>query len=254
MKLGVSLVIYKEPETRLIRFIENVRKAFSEHELVIVIHENSPHDIKYPESLIITRFKSNIGYGGGHNSNYSLLKIRNCDRILVSNTDVTFKSSVRSLLLDGSKVIIAPIVLNNDGSNQGVIRAFPNIVHKTYSFIFGYPYSYEIQSNNLLTVPSISGCYFVLNPNKYVNLGYDYLFDPDFFMYEEDTDLCRRLWSIKGVGLNPEVKIYHDYGKGSSASIKLFLYHLRSIIIYFRKWGFFDKASQESHVFMKGQL
>lgn len=69
--------------------------------------------------------------------------------------------------------------------------------------------------------------------------------DPRFFMYMEDVDWCRRFWENGyGVWYNPQVTMYHFYGKGSAKGgvLKGLLFnrltwvHIFSGIKYFRKY------------------
>lgn len=249
MKIGISLVLFFEPRNRLYRFIEEIENIFKNHELLICIHLNSHHDYKFPAGVIVNAFQENLGYGQGHNLNYKILSNENCKKILVSNTDVKFSSNILELVSMNS-VLSAPLVLNIDGSDQRVIRAFPTLMTKIRSFISKYPYSYAPDVDGEYIVPSISGCFFVVCVDSYDALGYNWLFDPRFFMYEEDTDLCRRLWIVKGVKLSTKARVYHSYEKGSSKKVKLFFYHLRSITSYFGKWGIHDKAFDDSIEFM----
>ncbi len=68
--------------------------------------------------------------------------------------------------------------------------------------------------------------------------------DSRFFMYMEDVDWCRRFWE-KGyiVCYNPQITMYHFYGKGSAKGglrgllfNKLTWVHISSGIKYFRKY------------------
>ena len=69
--------------------------------------------------------------------------------------------------------------------------------------------------------------------------------DPQFFMYMEDVDWCRRFWE-EGyiVCYNPQVTMFHFYGKGSAKGgiLKGLLFnrltwiHIASGIKYFRKY------------------
>lgn len=69
--------------------------------------------------------------------------------------------------------------------------------------------------------------------------------DPQFFMYMEDVDWCRRFWENGySVCYNPQVTMYHFYGKGSAKGgvLKGLLFnrltwiHIASGIKYFRKY------------------
>jgi GT2 family glycosyltransferase len=69
--------------------------------------------------------------------------------------------------------------------------------------------------------------------------------DSRFFMYMEDVDWCRRFWE-KGyiVCYNPQITMYHFYGKGSAKGgilkgllfNKLTWVHIDSGIKYFKKY------------------
>ncbi len=63
------------------------------------------------------------------------------------------------------------------------------------------------------------------------------LFDPRFFLYMEDVDLCRRIGAIAQTVYYPGVSVTHGYAKGSYKNRKLMLHHIRSAVRYFGKWG-----------------
>jgi hypothetical protein len=67
-------------------------------------------------------------------------------------------------------------------------------------------------------------------------------FDERFFMYLEDVDLCRRIGKLSRIVYYPKVAIVHNYEKGSYKNKKLLVYHIKSAMKYFNKWGWiFDK-------------
>jgi len=71
-------------------------------------------------------------------------------------------------------------------------------------------------------------------------------FDENIFMYLEDTDLNRRIHSKYKTIFYPKVSIMHEYSKESYVNKKLLIYHIKSAIYYFNKWGwFFDKERDE---------
>jgi len=64
-------------------------------------------------------------------------------------------------------------------------------------------------------------------------------FDERYFLYMEDADICRKINKTeKKILYFPNVEIMHQHQKGSSKSVKLFIYHLSSAIKYFLKWNF----------------
>lgn len=70
-------------------------------------------------------------------------------------------------------------------------------------------------------------------------------FDERFFLYFEDTDLCKRFWEKKWkVVYYPEAKIIHDHKRASARdpwykflSNSATRYHIVSWIKYLKKWG-----------------
>jgi hypothetical protein len=63
------------------------------------------------------------------------------------------------------------------------------------------------------------------------------MFDPRFFMYLEDFDLVRRIHAKYKTIFLPSVKVIHEYAKGSYKNRKLMIYHIKSAIKYFNKYG-----------------
>jgi GT2 family glycosyltransferase len=71
------------------------------------------------------------------------------------------------------------------------------------------------------------------------------LFDERFFLYFEDTDLCRRFWQKKWkIVYYPEAEIIHNHARASAREpwYKFFINragreHLKSWLKYLLKWG-----------------
>jgi GT2 family glycosyltransferase len=70
------------------------------------------------------------------------------------------------------------------------------------------------------------------------------LFDERFFMYLEDTDLCRRIGEKYETIYYPEATVYHEYSKESYRNIKLLKIHIDSARKYFDKWGWFSDKNR----------
>lgn len=61
-------------------------------------------------------------------------------------------------------------------------------------------------------------------------------FDSKFFMYFEDTDLTKRISEIGQVIFYPYLTVIHGW-KRDNHTLKGLIPMIRSMIIYFNKWG-----------------
>lgn len=97
--------------------------------------------------------------------------------------------------------------------------------------------------DKVMNVPSLSGCFMFLRCEILKDIG---LFDENIFMYLEDTDLNRRIHSRYKTIFYPKVEIVHEYAKESYVNKKLLMFHIKSAIYYFNKWGWiFDRGRDE---------
>ncbi|MNF08833.1 hypothetical protein D3C80_2093510 [compost metagenome] len=56
-------------------------------------------------------------------------------------------------------------------------------------------------------------------------------------MYLEDADITRRVNQISKAVFFPEARIIHAWERGAHKSVKLAIITIKSMITYFRKWG-----------------
>ncbi len=219
----------------LIRSIECLLGNISrDHRLNIIVVDNASTDdvtrakARFPEIKLFT-YKKNIGFGAAINR-----ALRYCDSKYVTliNPDCFisknfFEIAIGFMEKNESIGIIGPKIMDEDGSVQGSARSFPTPL----TSLFGrkspltriFPNN-SITKSNILTwaddnespreVDWVSGACMVIRRNAIENING---FDEHFFLYWEDTDLCRRVRN-KGwkVVYFPFAKATHIVGMSSS--------------------------------------
>ncbi|WP_280741345.1 glycosyltransferase family 2 protein [Polynucleobacter sphagniphilus] len=246
--LAVSLVIYKTPIHQVKAVIDSL---LSEAEVQLSIHifdNGNSLDLKNYALTSGYNYHSlgyNIGFGRGHNFIFNSLD-RNVQYILFINPDVFLKGTDLYRVLNlfssnGSCGLLSPKLVYEDGSLQDICRILPDPFQlikrrfsKKSSELGNINLSKLANLNGLVDVPFIHGACIFVKSKVFEDVGG---FDPRYFLYMEDLDLCRKIQANYRVCYSSEVSAIHQHEKGSYKSIKLLLIHLISAFRYFNKWG-----------------
>ena len=201
---------------------------------------------------------ANRGFGYGHNLAMKRY-LDECDYFLICNPDISFEPGALERLYHfarhGKHRFVSPRIHYSDGRFQFSCRLLPtpsNLFLRRFFPQWGakLDIKYEIQRADYtksFSVPSVSGCFMLLESMLLKRLEG---FDERYFMYLEDVDLCRRALSMTDIIYFPGATIIHVFGKGSYKNLNLFIYHMKSVVLYFNKWGWFydplrSKANQK---------
>ncbi len=242
--ITASIVLFKENLETIKKTIDSFLKTPLEKKLYLI--DNSP--INYLEShfehleIDYIYVGNNIGFGKAHNL---VLDKINSDFHLILNPDVEFQSNVipnliKVLLNETSVSFITPKVLYPSKEIQFVCRKHPtffDLINRKLKISKGNICKNEYQDQDLekpFYPDFIHGCFMLFKTEDFKRLKG---FDERYFLYMEDADMCRKIDDIgKKKLFYPKIEITHQHQKGSSKSIKLFLFHLSSAFKYFLKW------------------
>lgn len=189
--------------------------------------------------------EANNGFGYGHNLAMKHY-LNECEYFLICNPDISFTSGALESLYNFARNqkhrFVSPRIQYSDGRFQYSCRLLPtpaNLFLRRFFPKWGAKLdaTYEIQRADYtksFAVPSVSGCFMLVESTLLANLGG---FDERYFMYLEDVDLCRRALSMSDIVYFPGATIIHVFGKGSYKNLNLFIYHMKSVVLYFNKWG-----------------
>lgn len=230
---------------------------------ILVVENNSGDDLSALEKsqphvkLIVSR--KNLGMGGGNNLGIGQAQ---GEYILILNPDTVVNASAILILWNYLKAnpavgLIGPKLLYPDASLQYSCSRFPVFFMPILRRTFLGDYFKEIRDsftmnnfdhNSIRTVGWLMGSCFMFKRQLQLPEGgvFEPRFDERYFMYFEDTDLCREIWT-KGLSVvyNPEAIIIHDHARESAkypwylAIFKdgLAWIHIISWLKYFYKWG-----------------
>ncbi len=261
IQLSISIVLYHNNIEQIERAIKSILNS-SLNIKIYLVDNSSNNNLKKLEIIDKTieyiYNNANLGFGKAHNIAIRRSIQGNVPYHLVLNPDVYFERGILEELysyMEKNKNIgnIMPKVLYPDGSIQYLCKLLPTPMDLIFRRFIPFKnwkekrnYFYELRFSGydkIMNVPNLSGCFMFLRTSVLKELG---LFDENFFMYLEDTDLNRRIHKKYKTVFYPQVSIYHEFAKESYKSKKLLKYHIQSAIYYFNKWGwFFDKERDE---------
>lgn len=193
----------------------------------------------------------NNGYGGGHNVALKEASRLGSEYHLVVNPDIWFGPRVIPVMqqyMDNHKDVaqIMPKVLYPNGQVQRLAKMLPSPMDMfgrlclPLFFIEKRNHRFELRDSDyrmILNVPYLSGCFMFFRMSAIEEIDY---FDEHFFMYAEDIDITRRLHRNHQTLYLPEIPVYHKFSRASRRELRLFWIHIKNIIMYFNKWGWFS--------------
>ncbi len=257
MDLSVIIVNYKTPE-KVTACIDSIKNSDTgDLDLEIIVVDNKSNDDseeiilrKHPDIKFI-KSERNLGMGGGNN-----LGARNSkgEFVLILNPDTLIKKdSICKLykhIKENEEVgAVGPKLLNPDKTLQYSCRRFPKALTPVFRRTFLKKIARSDLDNFLMKdfdhsitreVDWMLGSCLMVDLKAFESR--DKIFDDKFFMYFEDTDLCRRVKknNFKVVYL-PEAVVIHDHTRESALKPwyispfvdKLTREHIKSWIKYF---------------------
>lgn len=258
--LSVFIVTYNSAP--LLRSCLNSLRAQTLGEVEIIVVDNASRDdsaaiirAEYPEIKLIAG-AVNLGFGNANNLALAEAKGRyivllNPDAVLPADTleralahmEKTPDAGMGGGLLQGTQgewqpsARQFPSLLNDGLTLSGLANRYPN------SHFFGRFDRSWADPLEAAAVDWVPGAFAIIHRSLIEQIG---LFDPRFFLYYEEVDLCRRIHQAGyKVCYWPDLVITHIGGASSetvdalafsSSGKQLTLWRMRSQLLYYRKW------------------
>ncbi len=189
------------------------------------------------------------GYGENHNLNLQRSRGR---YFVIMNSDLTVAPNTLTVLRDyidqhPDVGIVAPKVLNEDGTIQGLNKRYPTLLdlllrrflprhfHRLFRSRLDYYEMRDVGYDHTYDVPFLSGAFMFCRTDLLKSLGG---FDTGYFLYFEDADLCRRVQQTHRTVYCPDVSVVHFWERSAHKDWRYTAHFLKSAMRYFGRWGY----------------
>jgi hypothetical protein len=260
--MDASIIIVQHNTPRLLRqTLKGIRRAAPSVSYEVILSENDPGKSgiavargEFPEVRVVDN-GANVGFGIGMNNGMAAAAGR---YIFVFNPDIlltpgSLDELVRFLDEHPDVGLVAPQLKNPDGSLQHSCYRFmepKTVLYRRLPFLKSLPQAKKHVDEYLMAdwdhadtrdVDYVLGAAMLVRREALDQVG---AFDPEFFVYFEDQDLCRRFWKAgQRVVYHPASQMIH-YHRRETAEGGFFrqLTHpltriqIKSAIYYFRKY------------------
>lgn len=243
--IDIIIVNYNSAECTT-KAIDSLKKYCNGYHLnIIVVDNNSIESIKdiehrNPDIKLLVN-DQNLGFSKAINQGF---KKANSEYVVILNPDTVILAGFFDKLIDYLEThknigVIGPRILDGNGAIQGSARRFPTF----WTSIFGrkspltklFPNNkftkneficFSVKEDENVEVDWVSGACMIIRRTTFEAVGG---FDERFFMYWEDTDLCRRIrnkgWKII---YYTRAKVVHYIGKSSSSRPIRSIFHFHN--------------------------
>lgn len=253
-ELTISLVSLNQCDD-LRRLLPSLMPAAQSTQAEILLVDNMSTDgtgafvrYNFPD-ISITYNPNKAGYGENHNVNLQKARGR---YFVIMNSDMTVQNEVFVRLKDymdrhSDVGIVSPKVLNEDGSIQGLNKRYPTFIdlflrrfvpNRLQYFFQRRLDCYEMRDvgyNHIYDVPFLSGAFMFCRTDLLKSIGG---FDPGYFLYFEDVDLCRKIQQTHRTVYYPDVSVTHFWGRSAHKNLTYTYHFIKSAYRYFNRWGY----------------
>lgn len=221
--------------------------AYPNFEIVVIDNASSDGSVsalqnKFPALKVIQNSR-NLGYAGGNNVGVRYALDHGADYVLLLNNDtVVDRDLVRDLVSamqrEPQAGIVCPLIYDYRDPTK-VWFAGSSINWATgESPHWGLGERDNGQFNRVIEVDRVTGCAMMVSRSVFERVG---LFDPDYFLYYEDVDLCVRAAKAGFKSYCVQTaKVWHKESSSTGASQGSDLhayYHTRNRLLFLRKHG-----------------
>lgn len=258
----VSIVIVSFNTRNVLReCLESIERESSGLDVEVWVVDNNSSDgspdmieKEYP-SVHLIRSQTNLGFGAANNAAFASARGR---YIVLLNSDAFFcpdslRLAVKHMDEHPQAGLGGARLVGRDYSWQPSARMFPSILTDAFVYLglaSRYPKSRLFGSfDRTWADPSVAsevdwavGAFSIIRSEALTKAG---VFDPAFFLYSEEVDLCKR---IKEAGYQiwywPDIVVIHIGGESSrqvktlemsSTGAQLIRWRMRSTLLYYRK-------------------
>lgn len=207
--VSVLILNYRNPNATVACVQKFLDQTIADRLEIFVIDNHSDDDsigilrnrLSQYHQVRIIETPSNAGFGYGYNKGAQYAR---GTYLLINNPDKTMPQDgveklVSRMQVESSIGILAPKIVHPDGSHRLSIRRFPHCIDIiARRSIIGRLYTKSLRRYLMLDADIeqtqevdwvVGGC-FMTPKNLFISLGG---FDERFFLFFEDTDLCRRV-------------------------------------------------------------
>jgi GT2 family glycosyltransferase len=239
----------------------SVYRAAGSLRLQVIVVDNASTDgspamveQEFPDVVVI-RSAVNLGFGRANNLGFQSIRGRyavllNSDALL---TPGSLESSVAHMEANPRAGVGGGRLVGSDTSLQPSARMFPTVLNDLIvlsglaarfpqSRFFGRFDRTWADADEPAEVDWVPGAYSIMRADALAEVGH---FDPRFFLYYEEVDLCRRMkLSGYSVWYWPDITVVHIGGESSRqipslemsrTGAQLVLWRMRSMLLYYRK-------------------
>ncbi len=198
-------------------------------------------------NITVVRSAENVGFGRGNNLG---AEYATGDALFLLNTDTIVRPGAiehlyATLVADSRRGIVGPFLENPDGSYQCSMQSFPT-AWRTFCVFFWLDRIFPrrpLFADGMMThanpladhdVDVINGAAMMIRRDLFEKIGG---FDPEYFMYFEEADLCMRVAKLGHTShYTPGARVLHLISQ-SSRTHPWWFHHIlrRSRMIYARK-------------------